>query len=121
MLVASLNALYVYACTGQGKSAVRESAAARFCIRSAARDRDYLFTEGDCAKFDSMIGMSEVAVPSVSFRMPSAPEVAPDVHLLSWPCRLARHHHGRQCLRLACRAGSCAAGLQRALQGGGRK
>ena len=46
-IVASLNALYVYACTAQGKSAVRESAAARFCIRFAARDKDYHITEAD--------------------------------------------------------------------------
>ena len=69
-MVASLNALYVYACTAQGKSAVRESAAARFCIRFAARDKDYLFTEADCAKFDSMIGMSEVGVTSLGVCAP---------------------------------------------------
>ena len=79
-VAASLNALYVYACTAQGKSAVRESAAARFCIRSAARDKDYLFTEVDCAKFDNLIGMSEVAAPCLSFRMPLEYNVLPDMH-----------------------------------------
>ena len=91
-IVASLNALYVYACTAQGKSAVRESAAARFCIRSAARDKDYLFTEADCAKFDNMIGMSEVAAPCLSLCMPLTHDVLPDMHHVVWPCRLTLYN-----------------------------
>ena len=88
-VAASFNALYVYACTAQGKSAVRKSAAARFCIRSATRDKDYLFIDVDCAKFDNMVGMSEVAVPCLSSCMPLAHQVLPDMHHVVGPCRLA--------------------------------
>ncbi len=59
-LLASINALYVYACTGQGKTAMKGNAAARTCIRLAVRDKDYLFTAADSAKFDSLVAMSEV-------------------------------------------------------------
>lgn len=59
-LIAAINSLYVYACTGQGKVAMRENAAARTCIRLAVRDRDYLFTEQERSKLDNMIEMSEV-------------------------------------------------------------
>ena len=60
-LLASINFMYVYACTGQGKAAMKEHATARTCIRLAVRDKDYLFTAADSAKFSSMIVMSEVA------------------------------------------------------------
>ena len=59
-LLASINALYVYACTGQGKTAMKGNAAARTCIRLAVRDKDYLFTAADSAKFDALVAMSEV-------------------------------------------------------------
>jgi hypothetical protein len=59
-LIAAINSLYVYACTGQGKAAMRENAAARTCIRLAVRDRDFLFTEQERSKLDNMIEMSEV-------------------------------------------------------------
>ena len=59
-LLASINAMYVYACTGQGKAAMKEQATARTCIRLAVRDKDYLFTAADSAKFGTMITMSEV-------------------------------------------------------------
>lgn len=61
-LLAALNALYVYGSTGQGKMALREHMTARTCIRLTVRDRDYLFTDGDCEKFDRMILMSEVSI-----------------------------------------------------------
>ena len=61
-LLASINALYVYACTGQGKAAMKDHATARTCIRLAARDKDYLFTTGDSAKFSNMSTMSEVRI-----------------------------------------------------------
>ena len=60
-LLASINALYVYACTGQGKTAMKGNAAARTCIRLAVRDKDYLFTAADSAKFDALVAMSEVS------------------------------------------------------------
>ena len=60
LLLAAVNALYVYACTGQGKAAMREHATARTCVRLAVRDKDYLFTASDCAKFCNMVIMSEV-------------------------------------------------------------
>ncbi len=59
-LLASINALYVYACTGQGKAAMKDNAAARTCIRLAVRDKDYLFTAADSSKFDNLVAMSEV-------------------------------------------------------------
>ena len=60
-MLASINFMYVYACTGQGKAAMKDHATARTCIRLAVRDKDYLFTAADSAKFSSMIVMSEVA------------------------------------------------------------
>lgn len=60
-LLASVNFMYVYACTGQGKAAMKDHATARTCLRLAVRDKDYLFTAADSAKFSSMIVMSEVA------------------------------------------------------------
>ena len=84
-LIAAINSLYVYACTGQGKAAMRENAAARTCIRLAVRDRDFLFTEQERSKLDNMIEMSEVG----HFLK------APCLHVL-WPLRCLFWHAGMQ-------------------------
>ena len=60
-LLASINALYVYACTGQGKAAMKNHATACTCIRLAVRDKDFLFSAADSTRFSSMIIMSEVS------------------------------------------------------------
>ncbi len=89
-LIAAINSLYVYACTGQGKQAMRENAAAKTCIRLALRDRDYLFTEQERSKLDNMIEMSEVEHSS-----PTSLLMAPCRHAL-WAFRCLFWHPGMQ-------------------------